>query len=169
MNAIDKLLAREEAHHLTDYRICLKQILSALRAINPFQDPYDMPAQNYIDFYNAMAGSKKGDHSVRGWNYSAYDDPAFFIYLLRRHAVTTAFSHPKYAGNVGAAGWAFLSERFVDRETKETLFDWRPALARTVRCSFWIKVHSLNPTIRSRASAAISAATRCSPRGRKKS
>lgn len=134
-NAIDKLLAREEAHRLTDYRICLKQIVSALRAINPYTDPYVMPAQNYIDLYNAMAASKKGDHSVRGWDYSAYDDPAFFIYLLRRHAVTTAFSHPKYAGNVGGAGWAFLSERFVDKETKETQFDWRPAVEKPIGTS----------------------------------
>jgi hypothetical protein len=135
VNAIDKLLAREEAHRLNDYHICLKQIVNALRAINPYSDPYDLPAQNYIDLYNAMAASKKGDHSVRGWDYSAYDDPAFFIYLLRRHAVTTAFSHPKYAGNVGAAGWAFLSERFVDKETKETLFDWRAALEKPLGMS----------------------------------
>jgi hypothetical protein len=126
VNAIDKLLAREEAHRLTDYRLCLKQVDRALRQINPYTDPYEMPAQNYIDLYNAMAASKRGDGSVAGWDYAAYDNPAYFIYLLRRHAVTAAFSHPKYAGNVGAAGWAYLSERYTDK-TGKTLFDWRPA------------------------------------------
>ena len=128
VNAIDKLLAREEAHRLADYRICLKQIDKALRRINPFVDPYEMPAENYIDLYNSMAASKRNDGSVAGWNYTAYDNPAYFIFLLRRHAVTTAFSHPKYAGNVGAAGWAYLSERYTDPATHQTLFDWQPAL-----------------------------------------
>jgi hypothetical protein len=128
VNGIDKLLAREEAHRLADYRICLRQIVSALREINPFMDPYEMPAQNYIDLYNAMAASTPDNRSVKGWDYSAYDNPAFFIYLLRRHAVTTAFSHPKYAGNVGAAGWGYLAEKYRDKATGETLFDWRPAL-----------------------------------------
>jgi hypothetical protein len=49
--------------------------------------------------------------------------------LLRRHAVTTAFSHPRYAGNVGAAGWAYLEYRYAD-SNKQTLFDWRAALER---------------------------------------
>jgi hypothetical protein len=46
VNAIDKLLAREEAHRLTDYRLSLRQIDRALRKQNPFIDPYEMPAEN---------------------------------------------------------------------------------------------------------------------------
>lgn len=128
VNAIDKLLAREESHRLTDYRICLKQIDRALRRQNPFVDPYELPAEDYIQLYEAMAASRPKDNSIPGWDYNEYDNPAYFLYLLRRHAVTAAFSHPKYAGNVGAAGWAFLSERYADPKTGNTLFDWRPAL-----------------------------------------
>ncbi|MCA6098193.1 gluconate 2-dehydrogenase subunit 3 family protein [Bradyrhizobium australafricanum] len=128
VNAIDKLLAREEAHRLTDYRLCLRQIDRALRKQNPFIDPYEMPAENYVQLYEAMAASKPGDNSIPGWDYGEYDNPAYFLYLLRRHAVTAAFSHPKYAGNVGAAGWGYLSERYVSQQTGATLFDWRPAL-----------------------------------------
>ncbi|MBN9519751.1 hypothetical protein J0H58_14715 [bacterium] len=134
VNAIDKLLAREEAHRLVDYRVCLKQIDRALRALNPYTDPYLIPAEQYIELYNSMAASRPGDGSVPGWDYAAYDNPAFFIYLLRRHAVSTAFSHPKYAGNVGAAGWAYLSERYADK-AGATLFDWEPALEKPLGTS----------------------------------
>jgi Gluconate 2-dehydrogenase subunit 3 len=128
VNAIDKLLAREEAHRLTDYRLCLKQVDRALRRQNPFVEPSELPAEDYVQLYEAMAASKPGDNSIPGWDYGQYDNPAFFLYLLRRHAVTAAFSHPKYAGNVGAAGWAYLSERYVAPNTGTTLFDWRSAL-----------------------------------------
>jgi hypothetical protein len=128
VNAIDKLLAREEAHRLLDYRLCLKQINRALRKQNPFVDPYELPAEDYVQLYEAMAASKPRDNSISGWNYDEYENPAYFLYLLRRHAVTAAFSHPKYAGNVGAAGWAYLSERYTDPNTGNTLFDWKPAL-----------------------------------------
>lgn len=127
VNAIDKLLAREEAHRLIDYRICLKQIDKALRTMNPYVDPYQMSDKLYIELYNQMAASKPGDGSVPGWDYNSYSNPAYFIYLLRRHAVTTAFSHPKYAGNVGGAGWAYLSERYTDSDGGN-VFDWEPAL-----------------------------------------
>lgn len=123
VNAIDKLLARDEAHRLVDYRICLKQIDRALRRQNPFSEPYEMPAEDFIELYDKMARRQP----INGWNYQEYADPAFFLYLLRRHAVTTAFSHPRYAGNVGAAGWAYLEYRYVD-SNKQTLFDWRAAL-----------------------------------------
>jgi hypothetical protein len=86
-----------------------------------------MPAEEYVQLYEAMAANRQGNNSISGWNYTEYDNPAYFLYLLRRHAVTAAFSHPKYAGNVGAAGWAYLSERYLDAGGN-TLFDWRPAL-----------------------------------------
>ncbi|WP_029583840.1 gluconate 2-dehydrogenase subunit 3 family protein [Bradyrhizobium sp. URHD0069] len=128
VNAIDKLLAREEAHRLTDYRLCLRQIDRVLRRQNPFLDPADTPAEEFVELYEKMAKSHgSGDNPIPGWDYGEYGNPAFFLYILRRHAVTCAFSHPKYAGNVGAAGWAFLSERYSDPATG-TLFDWRPAI-----------------------------------------
>ena len=131
VNAIDKLLAREEAHRLADYRICLKQIDRVLRLRNSATDPYEMPASDYVDLYTDMAAGGP----IAGWDYAAYGNPAFFIALLRRHAVTTAFSHPKYAGNVGAAGWAYLAERYVDPVTRATLFDWPAALERPLGTS----------------------------------
>jgi hypothetical protein len=134
VNAIDKLLAREEAHRLVDYRICFKQIDRALRVKEPYVDPYQMHASTYTELYNAMAASKPGDGSVPGWDYTKYDNPAHFIYLLRRHAVTTAFGHPRYAGNVGAAGWAYLAERYTDDQSR-TFFDWRPAIEKPLGTS----------------------------------
>ena len=87
-----------------------------------------MPAEDYVQLYDAMAASRSADQNpIPGWDYGAYGNPAFFLYLLRRHAVTAAFCHPRYAGNVGAAGWAYLSERYKD-EDGHTLFDWRPAV-----------------------------------------
>jgi hypothetical protein len=84
-----------------------------------------MSREIYFDLYNEMATNK-----VAGWDYSQYSSPQFFLYLFRRHVVTGAFCHPKYGGNAGAAGWAYLSERYVSppaasAQPLETLFDWR--------------------------------------------
>jgi hypothetical protein len=72
-------------------------------------------------------------NNVAGWDYSAYASPQYFLYLLRRHMVTGAFCHPKYGGNAGAAGWAYLSERYsrtpaAPSEKPVTLFDWKRSL-----------------------------------------
>lgn len=128
VNAIDKLLAREEAHRLIDYRICLRQIDRALRKQNPFVEPCELPAEDYAQLFEALAAGKPNDNSIPGWDYRQYENPSYFLYLLRRHAVTAAFSHPKYGGNVGAARWAQLSARYVDSATGNTLFDWGSAL-----------------------------------------
>jgi hypothetical protein len=64
VNAIDKLLAREEAHRVIHYRLRLKQIDQALRKQNPFVDPYDMPAEEYVQLYEAMAASRQGNNST---------------------------------------------------------------------------------------------------------
>jgi hypothetical protein len=64
---------------------------------------------------------------VPGWDYEAYGNPRFFLQLLRRHAITGAFAHPKYCGNAGASGWAYLEERYRDPQTGATLFNWRQA------------------------------------------
>jgi hypothetical protein len=123
VNFIDKLLAREENHHYVDYKICLGLIDKVLRTRNPYVEPHLMPKEMYIQIYNEMASG-----NVSAWDYSKYNNPSYFLQLLRRHTLTGAFSHPKYGGNVGGVCWAYLSERFVDSDTKETLFDWRAAL-----------------------------------------
>jgi hypothetical protein len=120
VNFIDKLLAREENHRLNDYRICLRQMDAVLRQRDPYAEPSDMPDQVYDDLYSEMAADQ-----VPGWDRGAYESPSFFLKLLRRHAYEGAFSHPKYGGNVGAAGWAYLEERYTDPTTGATLFNWR--------------------------------------------
>lgn len=121
-NFIDNILAREENHHLIDYKICLAQIDRILRQRNPFIEPAIMPREVYMDLYNEMTTDK-----VEGWDYSQYGSALYFLQLLRRHTFTGAFAHPKYGGNTGAAGWAYLSERYSDN-TGKTQFDWRQAL-----------------------------------------
>jgi hypothetical protein len=122
VNFIDKLLAREEGHNLDDYKICLGQIERILRQRNPYTEPNLMPKEMFIQLYNEMASG-----AVAGWNYAVYGNPKFFLQLLRRHTFTGAFSHPKYGGNVGGVGWAYLAERFVDDQGK-SLFNWRTVL-----------------------------------------
>lgn len=119
-NYIDNILAKEENHHLIDYKLCIGQINQVLRKRNPFLYPQDMPTGEYIQLYNEMA-----TNNVPGWDYSKYGSPRYFWELLRRHAYTGAFSHPKYGGNIGAAGWQYLTERYSDPSTGSTLFDWR--------------------------------------------
>ncbi len=118
-NYIDKLLAKEENHHLVDYRVCLRQIDRVLRQRNPYTEPGQVSDELLNQLYDEMAVN-----TVSGWDYSVYANPAYFIKLLRRHTFTGAFSHPKYGGNSGAAGWAYLSERMRDPQTGQTLFDW---------------------------------------------
>jgi hypothetical protein len=131
VNAIDKLLAREERHRLNDYRLCLKQIDSVLRKRNPYVEPSELSKEYFNDLYNDMANDPSNPaNRIEGWDYGLYSNPPFFLYILRRHAVTAAFSHPKYAGNVGAAGWAYLSEKYFEIKNgqRSTLFDWRASL-----------------------------------------
>jgi len=122
VNFIDNVLAREEWHRLIDYKVCLRLMDRVLRSRNPYTDPSKMDTSFYQDLYTQMAAD-----SVPGWDTSAYGSPRFFLTLLRRHCVLGAFSHPKYGGNVGASGWAFLSERYKDANGK-TLFDWQRSL-----------------------------------------
>jgi hypothetical protein len=125
VNAIDKLLAREESHRLVDYRICLSQINALLRKRYPRVEPSRLPRSIFVRLYEDMARN-----SVEGWDYNEYASPQYFLYLLRRHTVTAAFSHPRYGGNVGAAAWAYLGERYTNEQSRTTLFDWRAALER---------------------------------------
>jgi hypothetical protein len=135
VNYIDNILAREERHRLLDYRICLGQIDRILRQRQPRIEPSKMSREIYFQLYDEMAAN-----NVPGWDRSAYNEPQFFLYLLRRHAVIGAFSHPKYGGNTGAAGWAYLSERYVQRseipgQPARTLFDWRKAIEKPLGVS----------------------------------
>jgi hypothetical protein len=122
VNFLDKLLAREERHHLSSYKACLSIIDQLLRQRNPYQEPRDMKEEMYVTLYDQMVTG-----NVPGWDYGRYDNPKYFLELLRRHTVTGAFSHPKYGGNAGAAAWEYLSARYRDSAGK-TLFDWRRAV-----------------------------------------
>jgi hypothetical protein len=131
VNAIDKLLAREERHHLNDYHLCLNLIDAVLRKRNPYVEPSELPKEFFNDLYDDMAKDPSDPaNQIDGWDYGSYANPPFFLNILRRHAVTAAFAHPKYAGNVGAAGWAYLAERYYEDKDgrRSTLFDWRSAL-----------------------------------------
>ncbi len=122
VNFIDKLLAREEAHHLLDYRICLELIDQCMRQRNPVTEPTKLPREAYAELYAQM-----GRGNVPDWNYGRYGNPRYFLQLLRRHVLTGAFSHPKYGGNALALGWKYLEERYTDANGK-TLFDWARAV-----------------------------------------
>lgn len=119
VNYIDKILAREELHHLPDYRVCLAQLERILRKRDPVTEPTQAGRELYMRLYDQMGTDQVGD-----WDYSQYQSPRYFLQLLRRHVVTGAFSHPKYGGNAGGAGWAYLEDRYR-RANDETLFAWR--------------------------------------------
>lgn len=122
VNFIDKLLAREEAHHLIDYRICLELVDQLLRQRNPVTEPSRLPREMYAELYAQM-----GSGSVPGWDYGRYGNPRYFLQLLRRHVLTGAFSHPRHGGNPMALGWKYLEERYHDA-SGATLFDWARAM-----------------------------------------
>ena len=107
VNYVDKLLAREEAHNLDDYKICLRILDRLLRQRFPGREPATLGRQVFVDLYDELANDE-----VAGWDESQYGSPAHFLVLLRRHAMTGAFAHPKHGGNAGAIGWAYLRERF---------------------------------------------------------
>lgn len=132
VNFIDKILAREESHRLIDYKICLELIDRVLRERDRYEEPAQMPVSLYDDLYNQMAQ----DSGVQYWDYSRYSSPRYFLQLLRRHTYTGAFSHPKYGGNAGAAGWAYLAHNLADpltgelpsSESQTSAFAWSRAL-----------------------------------------
>jgi hypothetical protein len=120
-NYIDCVLAREEAHRLVDYRICLTQIARILGSQHSSRSLSEIAREPFVELYEQLARNE-----VPGWNYEDYAEPRHFLKLLRRHAVTGAFSHPDYGGNSGGAGWAFLGERYHSNGT--SLFDFGNAL-----------------------------------------
>lgn len=111
VNFLDKLLAREEAHNLDDYRICLRILDRLLRERFPGREPVELGRQVFLDLYEEMGRNDDG-RSMPGWDAARYGSPRYFLLLLRRHVMTGAFAHPKHGGNAGAIGWAYLQERF---------------------------------------------------------
>lgn len=122
VNFIDNLVAREERHHLIDYKICLDMIAGIVRKRAPQSEPAKAPKEIFIELYAEMASG-----TVADWDASKYNDPIYFLQMLRRHAYTGAFSHPKHGGNAGALGWRYLADRFRDANGT-TLFDWSRAI-----------------------------------------
>ena len=122
VNYIDKIISRDEQQHAADYHICLRIIGEVIRSRFGGPDPAVAPPDMYADLYAQMESE-----NVTGWDYARYGSPRYFLLLLRRHAMTGAFVHPRHHGNSGAAGWMYLENRFSD-QTGATLFDWRRAL-----------------------------------------
>lgn len=117
---IDHILAREESHHLLDYRTCLRQLDRLLRARDPIHEPADASKDLYVQLYNELAAGQ-----VNGWDLAEYGNPRNFLDLLRRHTFTGAFSHPKYGGNAATTGWAYLAQELAPGQT---IFDWANSL-----------------------------------------
>lgn len=122
VNFIDNILAREENHHLIDYKTCLELIDRVLRQRNPYVESWEVSEQLIIQLYDEM-----GRNQVGGWDYNRYQEPRYFLEVLRRHTITGAFSHPRYGGNVAGIGWLYLQDRYRDPQGN-TLFDWNAAL-----------------------------------------
>lgn len=122
VNYVDKLLARAEQHNRDDYRTCLSIIDGIPRNRVGGLDPLMLGPEQFEQLYGEMATD-----NVDGWDKGRYDSPARFLLLLRRHAMTGAFAHPKSGGNSGTAGWMYLESRFRD-DQDDTLFDWRRAI-----------------------------------------
>ena len=78
------------------------------------------------EVYSQLLEEMKANR-VTGWDSSSYGSPQYFLDLLRRHAFTGAYSHPKYGGNTSASGWAYLQSRFP--------FDWQRNIERPVGTS----------------------------------
>jgi len=131
VNYITNILAREERHHLIDYKICLDLIDKSLRKRNPYVDSWKVSRELMNQLYNEMAESESGK-KIPGWDYSKYDNPTYFLKTLRRHCIVGAFSHPRYGGNIGGVGWDFIKERYCIKDTTgkilESYFNWDLAI-----------------------------------------
>jgi hypothetical protein len=125
-NYIDKVVAREERHRLYAYKTCLEMIDVILGRRFPGKDAAFIETSGYERLYEEMT-NKSNALFEDGWDKNRYEDPLHFIRLLRRHAITGAFSHPKYGGNAGGMAWAYLGERYKT-DSGETAFDWQQAI-----------------------------------------
>lgn len=129
VNGIDKVLARTERHRAADYHVALDLIGHHLRARFGGTDPAQCPVAAYDD---VLAGLAAG--TLDGWPPDARTRPDQFGRLLRRHAVTAAFAHPRHGGNVDAQGWRYLEDRYVDA-VGNTAFAWRRAVEKPLGSS----------------------------------
>lgn len=129
INFIDKLLAKQERHLRTDYTICLQLMNQVLTTRDPINHVSMMRSSIFEVLYDEM-----GSGSVPDWDYSRYNNPAYFLQIFRRHAYTGAFSHPKHGGNASGSGWAYIQERLKDDQGK-TLFNWRQNFERPLGTS----------------------------------
>lgn len=131
INYVTNVLAREERHHLQDYKTCLLIIDQVLRKRNPFTDSWMVSEEIINELYNEMASG-----NVPDWDYSAYSNPTYFLGLLRRHVITGAFSHPKYGGNIGGVGWNYLQERYSIKDNAgritDSYFNWQKAIEKNL-------------------------------------
>ncbi|MEA5259156.1 hypothetical protein VB264_15275 [Arcicella aquatica] len=131
VNFITNLLVKEERHHLNDYKICLSIIDQILRKRNPTVDSWTVSEQLLNDLYDEMASG-----NVPGWDYNAYNNPIYFLGLVRRHTLTGAFSHPRYGGNIGGAGWNYLREKYDIKNNSAQVtgnnFNWQMAIEKQI-------------------------------------
>ncbi|QRM36047.1 gluconate 2-dehydrogenase subunit 3 family protein [Microvirga sp. VF16] len=129
-NYIDKLVAREERHQLGAYKTCLEMLAEVLRRRHPGQDIETLKEEEFGKLYDEMADGNLVKNIINdGWDPNRYNNPSYFLYLLRRHAWTGAFSHPKYGGNPGGMAWAYMQETYKTNDNKSvTAFDWRRAI-----------------------------------------
>jgi len=128
-NYIDKLLAKEESHHINDYKICLQLISDVLRHRKPDSQPWVLSDEIYENLYYDMV-----KNSVENWDYTKYGNSNYFVKLLRRHTFTGSFTHPKYCGNISTIGWNYLEERYKD-DNNDTLFNWRKSIEKPIGIS----------------------------------
>jgi hypothetical protein len=121
-NYIDKIVSREERHHRTAYKTCLEMIDRILRKRTQGRDPAFIGEGPFVRLYDELASNAQLLFDD-GWDQRRYASPSYFLWLLRRHAWTGAFAHPKWGGNPGGMAWAYLAERFVG-SNGQTAFNW---------------------------------------------
>lgn len=123
-NYIDNILAREERHHLQAYLTCLPFIDRVLRKRYPAIEPGAVDDLGFKAMFDEMKNASAALFAD-GWDVNVYKDPGYFLYILRRHAWTGAFSHPKYGGNPGGLGWSFLTDTYrTTANAAVTAYDW---------------------------------------------
>jgi hypothetical protein len=131
VNFMTNILVKEERHHLSDYKISLSIIDQLLRQRNPTADSWTVSKELINELYDEMASG-----NVPGWNYTAYNNPTYFLSLIRRHTLTGAFSHPRYGGNIGGAGWNYLHEKYDIKndaaQVTGNYFNWQLALEKPI-------------------------------------
>jgi hypothetical protein len=125
-NYIDKIVAREERHYRAAYETCLELLQRILQVRYPAKDLAFIEEGAFVLLYQQMADNDQALFRD-GWDPGRYQNPSHFLWLLRRHAWTGAFAHPKWGGNPGGMAWSYLTERFTE-DSGRTAFDWARAM-----------------------------------------